>query len=110
MGLTISDDSITGDHTAHTARRVPGQQYAWEVSWLPERLMDRNAAITAMMLADIASSATDHDQHRLWPHVEGWAGELGLTAPEALARVSEPPGRTSAEKDGAEQSDPEAAG
>ncbi len=31
----------------------------------------------------------DHT-HRLWPHVDGWAAELGLTGPDAVVRASEP--------------------
>ena len=107
MGLTINDDSITGDHTSHTARPAPGHLGAWEVSWLPGQLLDRNTAITAMVLADIASSSALDDGHRLWPHVQGWAAELGLTAPDAVARVSQPSDRASAER---QDPEPEAAG
>jgi type IV secretion system protein VirD4 len=32
-----------------------------------------------------------HEGHRLWPHIQGWAEELGLTAPDAIDRVSQPP-------------------
>ncbi|MCW2931847.1 MAG: hypothetical protein JWM19_2809, partial [Actinomycetia bacterium] len=53
------------------------------MSWLPGQLLDRNEAITAMVLADLAGPDTVHDGHRLWPHVQGWAAELGLTAPDA---------------------------
>jgi hypothetical protein len=108
--LTIYDDSISSDHTRHTARRAPGHEHAWEVSWLPGRLMDRNSAITAMVLADTAGSGDLQHGHRLWPHLQSWAAELGLTAPDALARTSQPPGTISTEKDAAEPADPEAAG
>ena len=53
MALTIWDDSITSDRTAHTARPVADDGHRWEVSWLPGRSMDRNSAITAMVLADV---------------------------------------------------------
>jgi hypothetical protein len=105
MALTINDDSISGDNTSHSARPAPGHPDAWEVTWLPGRLMNRNAAITAMVLADTASSTTLHDRHRLWPHIQGWAAELGLTAPDALTRITQ--GHLSAEKHDPE---PEAAG
>jgi hypothetical protein len=29
--------------------------------------------------------------HRLWPHLQSWAAELGLTAPDAIAQVCQPP-------------------
>jgi hypothetical protein len=108
MTLRINDTTMTSDQSAHTARHSPDRN-GWEVSWLPGRLMDRNAAITAMVLADAAGPGELHTGHRLWPHVEGWAAELGLTAPEVLARSSRPPGFITAEKDDAQPADPEAA-
>jgi hypothetical protein len=110
MTLLICDSEISSDRTGHTARLAPGQQHAWEVSWLPGRLMDRNTAITAMVLADVAGPGELHAGHRLWPHVEGWAAELGLTAPEAVARSSRAPASITDDRDAtARPSDPEAA-
>ena len=110
MTLTIRDDSISSDHTRHTARLAPGSEHAWQVSWLPGRLIDRNTAITAMTLAEVAAMDDVNPGHRLWPHIEGWTAELGLTAPDALAWISQPPVRVSGEKEAAEPEDPEAAG
>ncbi len=110
MSLSIQDESISSDNTRHTARLAPGRERAWQVSWLPGRLMDRNSAITAMVLADVAGTDDLHAGHRLWPHIEGWAAELGLSAPDALSWASQPPGRVSIEKDAAVPEDPEAAG
>jgi hypothetical protein len=110
MTLIIEDDHISSDHTTHTARPAPGHEHAWEVSWLPGRLMDRNTAITAMAFADTVGPRDLHAWDRLWPHIEGWAAELGLTAPDALNRAAQPSGRDSAEKDPALPADPEAAG
>jgi hypothetical protein len=101
MTLTFRDDSISSNNTGHAARLAPGHERVWQVSWLPGRLMDRNSAITAMVLADVAGADDVHAEHRLWPHIESWAAELGLTAPNALARASE--------KDAVPE-DPEAAG
>jgi hypothetical protein len=92
MGLTILDDGMSSDRTAHTARRVPGEAHGWEVSWLPGRVLDRNSAITAMVLADVTADGDVTAGHRLWIHVEGWAAELGLTAPDVLTQISSPPG------------------
>jgi hypothetical protein len=91
MTLTINDTTITGDHTVHTARLAPGRQHEWEVSWLPGQNLDRNTAVTAMLLADIAGRGDLPEGHRLWPHIHGWAAELGLTAPQAIAAASQPP-------------------
>ena len=54
MTLTITGTTMTSDQTARTARLAPGRQHGWEVSWLPGRVLDRNSAITAMILAGIA--------------------------------------------------------
>jgi hypothetical protein len=88
--LTINDTTMTSDQTAHTARHSPDRG-GWEVSWLPGQTLDRNSAITAMTLADTTAEPGLHEGHRLWPFVQGWAEELGLTAPDAIARASQPP-------------------
>ena len=111
MTLSINDDSTSSDHNTHTARLAAGHEHTWHVSWLPGRLMDRNTAITAMVLADTVGSGDLQKGHRLWPHLEGWAAELGLTADDVIARTAHPPGSIGAEKDAAtELADPEAAG
>jgi len=88
--LTINDSSMTSDRTTHTARHTPDRN-GWDVSWLPGRTLDRNTAITAMVLADTAAEPDLHEGHRLWPHIQSWAQELGLTAPDAIAKTSQPP-------------------
>ena len=90
MTLAIYDTTMTSDQTAHTARQAPGRQHLWEVSWLPGRALDRNSAITAMTLADLASEADLNEQHHLWPLIQGWAAELGLSGSNAVNR---PPSR-----------------
>ena len=91
MTLTITGTTITSDRNPHTARQAPGRPHKWEVSWLPGQVLDRNTAITAMILADAAAEQDLHEGHRLWPHIQGWAEELGLTGTDAIARVSQPP-------------------
>ena len=109
MALTILDDGMSSDRTVHAARLLAGGEHQWEVSWLPGRSMDRNSAITAMVLADVTGPGDVHAGHQLWAHIEGWAAELSLTAPDVLAQVSGPPGWTMPGKS-ALPSDPEAAG
>jgi hypothetical protein len=82
---------MTSDQTTHTARQTPGRN-GWEVSWLLGQTLDRNTAITAMILADTTAERDLHEGHRLWPHIESWAEELGLTARDAIAQISQPPG------------------
>ena len=104
----MSDTTMTSDQTAHTARQAPSSEHLWEVSWLPGRVLDRNSAITAMVLADQTGNDDLNERHRLWPHIEGWAAELGLTGHDAVNRVSQPgaPGRYD-DREG-ERPDPEA--
>jgi hypothetical protein len=97
MTLTINDTTMTSDQSTHTARHSP-ERNGWEVTWLPDRTLDRNTAITAMILADAAAEQELNEGHRLWPHIQGWAGELGLAASDALAQISR-----------GERADPEAA-
>jgi hypothetical protein len=93
MALTITDKIMRSDQPEHTARlRHFGAGDAWQVSWLPQRLMDRHAAITAMTLADLVSQAegiSSHDDPR-WPTIEALAAELCLSGPDAVVRISEP--------------------
>jgi hypothetical protein len=91
MTLTINDTTMTSDQTGHTARHAPSEN-GWEVSWLLGRTLDRNTATTAMILADTAADQRVREGHRLWPHIQGWAAELGLTAPDAVAATSQPSG------------------
>ena len=90
MTLTINDTTMTSDQTTHTARQAPGRQHLWEVSWLPGQALDRNSAITAMTLAAHASEPDLNEQHRLWPFIESWAAELGLTGSDAINQASQP--------------------
>ena len=78
MTLTIHDILMTSDQTAHTARHTPSRN-GWEVSWLPGRTLDRNSAITAMILADLTG---EEDLH-----------EGPLPAALALGKFQEIPGK-----------------
>jgi hypothetical protein len=91
MTLTINDTTMISDHTPHTARHGPSRN-GWEVSWLPGRTLDRNSAITAMILADTSAGERVREGHRLWPHIQSWAAELGLTGTDAVAAISQSPG------------------
>lgn len=91
MSIRIGEHTMISDQTVHYAHRSnlptnpPG---GWLVSWLPGRPLSRNQAITAMTLAEAVVTMQDegalHD-HWLWPHVDNWARELGLTGPDAMA-------------------------
>ena len=109
--LWIQRHAITSDHTRHAARPVLGAIHAWEVTWLPGRHLSRGEAVTAMVLADVTARQYVHERHWVWPHVQGWAAELGLTAPDALSLTAARPDRAPAEKTperDARRDDPEA--
>lgn len=80
---------MTSPATSHTATATGG---GWQVSWLPGRTLDRNQATTAMTIADIVgATGVPRADDPIWLFLDGWAAELSLTAPGAVARVSEPP-------------------
>ena len=90
MTLTSTDTTMSSDQTAHTARLAPGSQHLWEVSWLPGKALDRNSAMNAMIVADLASDADLNERHHLWPFIQSWAAGLGLTGSDAISRASQP--------------------
>ena len=93
MGIKITDDSMSSDLSPHTAEPWPmpeaGESPAmWRVSWLPERPVGRNEAVSAMVLTETVAAHKDMAEgHRLWPHIDSWAAELGLSAREAVTRA-----------------------
>ena len=107
MTVTINDTTMTSDQTAHTARLAAGSQL-WEVSWLPGRALDRNSAITAMTLADLTGEHGLDERHQLWPFIQGWGAELGLTGSDAINQVSRPASPRQQHDRESERSDPEA--
>jgi hypothetical protein len=108
MTLTINDTTMTSDQTAHTARLAAGGRHLWEVSWLPGRALDRNSAITAMTLADLTSGHDLNEQHHMWPFIESWAAELGLTGSDAINQASQPGSLRQQRDRESERPDPEA--
>jgi hypothetical protein len=96
MSITITAERLTSDRTRHAATPVdPADPYGrWVVSWLPDRTLTRNQAITAMTLAEEVAVITDDGQivdhrHPMWPAIDAWAAELDLTGPRAMVLVSE---------------------
>jgi hypothetical protein len=78
---------MTSDQTRHTAHVT--ETGSWAVSWLPNRVFTRNEAITAMTLAEaVAVTDLTDNGHDMWLHIDGWAAELGITGPHAVAEAS----------------------
>jgi hypothetical protein len=92
MGIKFTGDAMTCALSGHNARL--GDEGAWSVSWLPGRTFGRNEAITALSIAEAAAQIADDagTYDRLWPHIAGWAAELGLGAVDALDAAAQGPG------------------
>lgn len=94
MTIKISDTEMTSDQTLHSARAwpVPDEPTLWSVTWLPGRALTRDQAISAMTIAESVDAALDpYSTERVWPHITGWAAELGLCDIDAVAMASLPP-------------------
>lgn len=85
MAVHITDAAMTSDLTRITARR--GED-GWVVSWLPGRTLGRNEALTALTLAETVAIHDLHADNPMWDHVDGWAAELDLAGPDAVARIA----------------------
>ena len=108
MTLTINDTTTLSDQSAHTALQAPASQHLWEISWLPGRVLDRNSAITAMVLTDQAGEHDLNERDLLWPFIENRGAELGLTGSDAVDRVSRPGALGQQHDREGERPDPEA--
>lgn len=80
MTLHIGVDRMTCEGSPHVAWRVSGPDapQRWRVSWLPDRRLTRNEAISAMSLVE-ALAPSGHPDRDNSAAVAGWACELGLT-------------------------------
>jgi hypothetical protein len=90
VAVRITADQITSDDSPHTAvRRRYEAGDAWQVSWLPGRLMDQAAARNAIKLADTAAVrdflVESLDVEAL---IEAEAADLGMAGADAVARIS----------------------
>ena len=96
MTLSIKETSITSDLTPHTADLIDLTDLlaGWSVSWwnpekLGDRVFDRNAAITAMSIAEEVAKGRDdrsttNFSYRRWNLIAGWAEELGIKPLQAV--------------------------
>ena len=84
MNIKITDQAMTSDTTPHSTHPAGN---GWAVTWLPGRVLTRNQAITAMVLAETVADGVDHTDKR-WLFIEGWANELGMTGADAVDKIS----------------------
>jgi hypothetical protein len=80
---------LVSDTTPHWAQAVnTDEPYGmWSVSWLVGHRVTPNQAMTAMVLAETVASGRPPEGDKLWPHIENWAGELELSATEAIKLI-----------------------
>jgi hypothetical protein len=88
MSLLITENHMSSEHTPHTAE-FTGE--GWRLSWLPDRLLDRDQATTAMVIAETVARTELHPGDRMWFFLTSWAAELDLAGPDAVTRASQPP-------------------
>jgi hypothetical protein len=92
VATKITDTEMTSDRTRHSAAAIEDSRYgSWTVTWLPGVSLSYNQAITAMTLAEVVAThdfQVDGGQDPVWLHVDGWAAELGITGPQAVAEAS----------------------
>ncbi len=84
MSIRITDAAMTSDLTGH---RAVHDGDGWRVTWLPGRRLAHGQALTAMTIAETLAADDPPSGCRLWPHLAGWAAELGLSGVDAAARV-----------------------
>lgn len=69
MSIRITDEAMTSDTPPHSAR---AEGDGWAVTWLPGRVLTRNQATTAMLLAEtVASGGVGDRTDRRWLFIEG---------------------------------------
>jgi hypothetical protein len=54
VALTITSETMRGTKAKHTTSACPT---GWPVTWLPDRLLRQDQAVTAMQLAEVLDSS-----------------------------------------------------
>ena len=85
MNIRITDEPMISDTTPHSART---EGDGWTVTWLPGRVLTRNQATTAMVLAETIAGGIGNHTDKRWLFIEGWANELGITGAYAVGKIS----------------------
>lgn len=106
MSITVGDNHmITAGGKASATRQHDGDRCPWLLSWAPELPLDRNQAITGLLLADHVLSFAEGRPFEstlgeswghgcdgccpMWPFIVNWAREIGLTGEEACTMIEE---------------------
>ncbi len=92
LRLQITDDAMTSNISDHTAKRLAKGGDRWLVSWLHDRQVSRDQAISAMTIAGIVAIDKNPERdHRLWSFIDNLACELGMRASDAIVQASTDP-------------------
>jgi hypothetical protein len=106
VSVTVGDNHmISAGGKVSATRQHDGDRCPWLLSWAPELPVDRNQAITGLLLADHVLSVIDGRPFEftlnekwghgcdgccpMWPFIVSWAGELELTGEAACTMVEE---------------------
>jgi hypothetical protein len=84
VSIILSEALMHSDSTPHAARRQGDG--TWRVTWLPDRTLSRDQALTAMKLAELIDAGLERG-NRHWPSIDSLAAELGMFSPAAIIRV-----------------------
>ncbi|WP_433622110.1 hypothetical protein [Nocardia sp. CA-120079] len=90
-GLNISPLKITSTTSPETALRMgdaaTGEE-RWSLTWLPEKVLTRQQAISAMVLDDIISHPDELDSATMMLVLTELVAELAMPLEQALVRLS----------------------
>jgi hypothetical protein len=90
----VTDNRLTSDLTEHYAKRIAIRRIGdelreyWRVSWCPDRVLTRDQATKAMLLAECVAALPD-DRHTR-ARIVCLAATLDIPAPEAAQLAKQP--------------------
>ncbi len=82
MTIHRTDVRISSDVTSHRATRCPGR---WTVTWLGDRIVDYDLAVTAMMVADFVNEPLLSQAGPM----SGLVDKLGMSIAEAVRLIAD---------------------
>ncbi|MFC9999325.1 hypothetical protein [Nocardia sp. NPDC127526] len=88
MALTITPWSISSDLTPEIAVCAIDSTDVWILSWLSERELTRDQAISGMALDEILSDPEPADSEQALAMAAVHAAELGISLREVVVRLS----------------------
>ncbi|WP_194853025.1 hypothetical protein [Nocardia sp. SYP-A9097] len=88
MALAFTTWLITSDVTPEIALRSTTSEQDWELSWLPDRKLTFEQAVSGMVLDEILSDPAPADGEIALELAAIRAGELGTTLREVVVRLS----------------------